>query len=326
MKKWVWVLAIIVVALGVGGYSYSRQQLQERAYAADIQAGKQALKSEQYTQAESAFTRATRTKASDVAAQRYLTQTQTYVNGTQALKSHQFSEAQASFTTVKNTKKGSGVLGDRAKTSVKLVKKIISKRKDYTDKYQKALSLNRANEFTDSNGVLAVLFQSKSFHGTYYNDIYKKAKALRKENNAALKSLTGSTPITDNPTESATTSANQTSESQSAPATQPNDSQQKSQRADDKQTATTQSDQTTTQSATSGANSATNNSTPAASSSATTSSITNSAGIQATREEFNEAGLNGNRYTDAEIQAIMQKAAAEHTSPVQAAQHLAQQP
>lgn len=309
MKKWLWVLVVAVVALGVGGYSYSRHQIQERSYAADMQTGRQAIKAKKYTQAENAFTRATRTKASDTVAQRYLSQTQTYVAGTKAISSRQFTAASDDFNTVISVKKGSDVLVARAKTSLSLVKTIVANRKTDNKNYQKALELNQANEFTDSNGVLTVMFQSKTFSQSYYKDIYRKAKGLQKENNAALKSLTGSTPITDDATESATTGATSTSESSSSDAS--TSSQQASQSASNSQSTTTGT--TTASSSTSDHTS-------------TTGGSADAAGIQATREELNEAGLNAANYTDAQIQAIMQKAAAEHTSPVQAALHSQQWP
>ncbi|MFC6295773.1 cell surface protein [Lactiplantibacillus daoliensis] len=314
MKKWLWAVVTIVIALVVGGYTYSHHQLQEQGYAADMQSGKQAIKAKRYSDAEAAFTRASRTIINDTVAQRYLSQTQTFVAGQQAITERRFEAAQTEFTTVKTLKKGSSVLVARSQTALALLDTIISQRKQDNKLYQKALDLNQANEFTDSNGVLMVLFQNKQFTKDYYQDIYRKAKGLRHENNAALKSLTGSTPITNNETQTVTSNANKTSE-------QPAKSAESQPAKQAQSSSTSQSSSATTSSAQSSA-------VTTESSSATTSSSTtvDAAGIQATRDELNAAGLDGNHFTDAQIQAIMQQAAAAHISPVEAVRQGLSQP
>ncbi|AVK63829.1 cell surface protein [Lactobacillus sp. CBA3606] len=318
MKKWVWMIVIVVVALGVGGYTYSRHQLQERSYASEMKTGKQAIKDQQYTKATTYFTKASRTKGSDTVAERYLSQTQTYVSAKKALQARQFTTAKADFTTVKQTKHGSSTLVTRATAKLSLIKTVMQHRTAYQAKYRQAAKLNQTNDFTDSNGILTVLFQSKRFSQHYYQDIYKKAKALRKENNAALKALTGSTPVINDSTQSATTSANSTSES-SQPAS---DSASAS---GSNQMSSTPGAQASTAGTAESSTAATSSSQMTTStSSATSGSNYSDAQIQATRAELSEAGLSGSDFSDAQIQMILQKAATEHTSPVQAAKHLQQ--
>lgn len=299
VKKWIWAIIVVIVAVGVGGYSYTRYQVQAKSYSADMTAGKQAVQAKQYSQAVTDFTHASRTKANDTSAQRYLSQTQAYVDGNQALKDREFTTAKRKYTTVKNVKNGSSVLVSRAQAQLSLIKTIVAKRDSYNTKYNKALALNKANEFTDSNGVLTVLFQSKQISESYYSDIYKKAKSLQKQNNAALKSLTGSTPVISNDAQSAA-SANTASGNTGTSDAKANRS---SSSAADSSSSTADSNSDSSTSATSG------------------SSSYSSSQISATREELTEAGMQGDGYTDAQISAILQKAANEHISIVQAAKN-----
>ncbi|WP_318765001.1 cell surface protein [Lactiplantibacillus carotarum] len=286
MKKWMWVLVAVIIAVGVGGYSYTRYRLQEQSYTTEMKAGKEALQSKDYAQAETNFTHASRTKANDTAAQRYLTQTQTYVGGNDSLKSRQFSAAKSAFTSVKNTSNASSVLVTRSQDQLALIKKVTKQRKTYTSQYQKALELNKANEFTDSNGVIAVMLQSKTFKQAYYGDIYKQVTALRKQNNASIKALTGSTPITNSAQTATSSDASSNSDSSSSTSR--------------------------------GASQANGNS-------KTSSSINSVSGnysdaqLQATRAELNEAGMNGSNYSDSQIEAILKRASTEHISIAQAA-------
>ncbi|ETY73166.1 hypothetical protein [Lactiplantibacillus fabifermentans] len=301
MKKWIWAIIVVIVAVGVGGYSYTRYQVQAKSYSADMTAGKQAVQAKQYSQAVMDFTHASRTKANDTSAQRYLSQTQAYVDGNQALKDREFSTAKRKYTTVKNIKNGSSVLVSRAKAQLSLIKTIVAKRDSYNTKYNKALALNKANEFTDSNGVLTVLFQSKQISESYYSDIYKKAKSLQKQNNAALKALTGSTPVISNDAQSAA-SANTASGNAGT-------SDSKANR-----------DSSSSSDANSSSSTADSNADSSTSASSGTSNYSSSQ-ISATREELTEAGMRGSGYTDAQISAILQKAANEHISIVQAAKN-----
>jgi len=294
MRRLVWIVVALVVAVGVGGYSYTRYRLQEEAYTNQIQTGKQALQDKDYSVAETNFTHATRTKVNDTVAQRYLTQTQTYVSGTKALKSRQFTEAQRDFTTVKDTDKGASTLISQAKTQLTLITKVKSNRQDYQKQYQRALTLNKANDFTDSNGVIVVMLQDATFEDSYYKDIYQQALALRKQNNASLKALTGSTPTITNAAQSADTPNSST---QQQPATSGSSAKASS------------------NSASSAAGSLATNGLTAT----TTSGAATNAQIQATRAELTEQGLNGSNYSDDQIQAILTRANNQHISIAQAA-------
>lgn len=286
MKKWLWAIVVVVVAVGVGGYSYTRYRLQEQSYTTEMKAGKRALHAKDYSQAVTNFTHATRTRASDTTAQRYLTQTQTYVDAAEALKARQFSAAKRDFKQVKQTRHASAVLTERAQDQLKTIKQVLAKRKTYRSQYQSALELNKANEFTDSNGVIKVMMQDKRFKQTHYQDIYKQATALRKQNNASIKALTGAAPIEDS-TESAL-SASSSSSSQRHQAAQ-------------SQSTTAESD--------------------AATSSGKPTGLYTEAQINATRAELNEAGMKGSSMTDDQIIAILKRASAQHVSIAQAAKN-----
>jgi len=314
LKKWMWVLVAAIIAIGVGGYTYSKHREQTTAYTTAMRYGREALQDKNYTQAESFFSRASRTKAYDPVAQRYLQQTQTYVDGAKAIKERQFSNAKTSFTTVSKTKNGSKVLVTRAKTELKLVKQILKRRQMYADDYQKALELNQTNEFTDSNGVLTVLFQNKSFSQSYYKDIYKKARALRKQNNAALKSLTGSTPVINNgSSESSSSSSSSTNKS-------------------DNQTSGSSTAKSNANSSSSGLTSAekkaaadysgSNEYTVTNSQQQVNGANVSSSQIKATRSELKEAGIDADALSDQDVRTVLQTAASDHTSPVQAAKKL----
>jgi len=314
LKKWMWVLVAAVIAIGVGGYTYSKHREQTNAYTTAMRYGKLAIQDKNYSQAESFFSRATRTKANDPVAQRYLTQTQTYVDGANAIKERQFSQAKTSFTTVTKTKTGSDVWVKRAKTELKLIKRVVKKRATYQKEYKKALELNQTNEFTDSNGVLTVLFQSKTFSESYYKDIYKAAKALRKQNNAALKSLTSSTPVVNNGSSQSSSS----SESSSSTAASASSSSS---------TATSKADSSTsglTSSEKKAANnySGSNEYTVTNSQQQVNGSSVTSNQIKATRSELKEAGIDADALSDQDVRTVLQTAASDHISPVQAAKKL----
>lgn len=296
MNKWVLMIVAVILAIGVGGYSYTRYQIQETAYATELQAGKRAVKTEDYSQAETNFTHASRTRTNDTVAQRYLTQTQNYVSGTESIKAKAFSTAKQYFTTVQQTQHGLPVLVDRSTNQLKLIKTVKSNRTTFEDTYQRALELNRANEFTDSNGALTVLFQDKTFAQSYYSDLYKQAKELRQQNYVSLKALTGSTPVISNDVQKATGSTN-------GHFNDPN--------------AASQSSSSASSSSNSSSSSA---SQPANNGTAADSDRYPDAQIQAARAELTKAGLNGSSYNDDQIKALLDRAAAQHLSVVQAAQ------
>ncbi|KRO13906.1 hypothetical protein IV64_GL001922 [Lactiplantibacillus xiangfangensis] len=272
----------VVIAVGVGGYSYTRYRLQEQSYTTEMKAGKEALQSKDYTQAETNFTHASRTKANDTTAQRYLTQTQTYVGGQESLKSRQFSAAKSAFKTVNTTKNGSTVLVSRSKEQLTALKKVLAKRKTYKKQYQSALELNKANEFTDSNGILKVMLQDATLKQNAYQDIYKQAQDLQKQNNASLKALTGGTPI-KNSAQSATSSDSSTSQKDVAGSSSGNKAK-------------------------TGSNAK-----------STVSGKYSDAQIKSTRSELNEAGMDDSNYSDAQVEAILKRASEQHISIAQAA-------
>lgn len=299
MKRWMLVVVAVIIAIGVGGYSYTRYQLQEQSYTTEMKTGQEALQAKNYAQAATSFTHASRTRINDAPAQRYLAQTQAYVEGEQALKNREFKAAKDAYATVKNTEHGSAVLAARSTEQLTLIKKITAQRQTYQTQYQRALELNRANEFTDSNGVVTVMLQNKALKQDYYHDIYNQVKALRQQNNASLKVVTGSTPIT-NSAQKATDSTSRHATDQSSRSTStPNDNQAE------------QSSTTVTSDAIQGSTT-TNN--PAASQYSDTQ-------IQAARSQLDAAGLRAENYSDQQIATLLDRAGSEHASVVVAAKN-----
>ncbi|WP_341778672.1 hypothetical protein [Levilactobacillus sp. HBUAS70063] len=215
MKKWVWVVATIVVALLIGGYAYSNHHATAKEYQAAMANGRTAIESKHYTQAESYFQNALKRRLNDKTAQRYLTQTQRYVAGEDALEARHFSAAESHYVAVKNTKKGSSVLVTRAKARYKQVKVIRANVKQFKKILSKAQGENRALNYGQSNTTLDELFNNAKFRQSYYKGLYAQALALRKANNAGQTSETSSAASTAS-SSSAAASSSATASSSSA--------------------------------------------------------------------------------------------------------------
>jgi len=192
LKKWVWVVATIVVALLIGGYAYSNHHATAKEYQAAMANGRTAIQSKHYTQAESYFQNALKRRLNDQTAQHYLTQTQRYVSGENALEVRHFSSAQKYYGEVKDTTNASTVLVKRAKDRYKQVKEIRANVKQFKQILNKAQGENKALNYGQSNTTLDELFNNAKFRQSYYKDLYDQALALRKSNNAGQTSETSS--------------------------------------------------------------------------------------------------------------------------------------
>ncbi|HIW71185.1 MAG TPA: hypothetical protein H9875_01030 [Candidatus Levilactobacillus faecigallinarum] len=208
MKKWVWVVATIVVALLIGGYAYSNHHATAKEYAAAMDNGRTALKAKNYTQAESYFQNALKRKLNDPTAQTYLTQTQRFVSGENALTARKFRNAQGRYQKVSDTKNGSDVLTKRAKQRLKQVKGIRANVTQFKELLTKAQEQNQALNYGVSNNTLDELFNNKKFQQSYYKNLYNQALALRKANNAGQTAA-----ITKSGSTAASTSSSDTSNS-----------------------------------------------------------------------------------------------------------------
>ena len=213
MKKWVWVVATIVVALLIGGYAYSNHHATAKEYQAAMANGRTAIKSKHYTQAESYFQNALKRRLNDKTAQRYLTQTQRYVDGEDALEARHFSAAETHYAAVKKTKSGSAVLVTRAKDRYKQVKGIKANVKQFKQILSKAQGENKALNYGQSNTTLDELFNNAKFRQSYYKDLYDQALALRKANNAGQTSETSSAASAASSSTAASSSATTSSSS-----------------------------------------------------------------------------------------------------------------
>ncbi|MCB4357459.1 hypothetical protein EFS21_07085 [Levilactobacillus brevis] len=217
MKKWVWVVATIIVALLIGGYAYSNHHATAKEYQAAMANGRTAIQSKHYTQAESYFQNALKRRLNDAPAQRYLTQTQRFVSAENALDDLHFASAQKHYQTVKDTKNGSQVLTKRAQDRLKQVKTIRGNVKQFKKLLTKAQGQNEALNYGQSNTILDELFNNSKFRQRYYKNLYSQALALRKANNAgqtaSLASSASSTAAASSSESSATSSSTATSSS-----------------------------------------------------------------------------------------------------------------
>ncbi|WP_407889443.1 hypothetical protein [Levilactobacillus sp. N40-8-2] len=213
MKKWVWVVATIVVALLIGGYAYSNHHATAKEYQAAMANGRTAIQSKHYTQAESYFQNALKRRLNDQTAQHYLTQTQRYVSGENALEARHFSSAQGYYGEVKDTTNASTVLVKRAKDRYKQVKDIRANVKQFKQILNKAQGENKALNYGQSNTTLDELFNNTKFRQSYYKNLYEEALALRKSNNAGQTSETSSAASSSSSTDSSSSVASSSSAS-----------------------------------------------------------------------------------------------------------------
>ncbi|MGY5340570.1 hypothetical protein [Levilactobacillus spicheri] len=217
MKKWVWVVATIVVALLIGGYAYSNHHATAKEYDAAMTNGRTALQAKNYTQAESYFQNALKRKLNDPTAQTYLTQTQRFVSGEDALTARKFARAEGRYQKVQDTKGGSPVLVKRAKQRLTTVKKIRANVAQFQQILTKAQEQNQALNYGASNNTLDELFNNKQFQQAYYKGLYTRALALRKANNAGQTSAVSSnSSTTTSPSSSSSSTTGSTSTSGSS--------------------------------------------------------------------------------------------------------------
>jgi len=213
LKKWVWVVATIVVALLIGGYAYSNHHATAKEYQAAMANGRTAIQSKHYTQAESYFQNALKRRLNDKPAQRYLTQTQRYVSAENALSGRKFALAQKRYDTVKSTKNASDVLVTRATSKSKLVKGISANVKQFKKILKTANGQNQALNYGQSNTTLDELFTNAKFRQSYYKNLYDQALALRKANNAGQTAAISSSSSSDASSSAAASSSNTTNSS-----------------------------------------------------------------------------------------------------------------
>lgn len=216
MKKWVWVVATIVVALLIGGYAYSNHHATAKEYQAAMANGRTAIQAKHYTQAESYFQNALKRRLNDKPAQRYLTQTQRFVSAENALSDLKFASAQRHYTAVQNTTNASDVLVTRAKAKVKLVKGIRANVKQFKKILKTASGQNLALNYGQSNTTLDELFNNAKFRQKYYKDLYDQALALRKANNAGQSAATSSASSASSSSAAASSSSTGTSTNSSS--------------------------------------------------------------------------------------------------------------
>ena len=69
------------------------------------------------------------------------------------------------------------------------LKEVITQLKNFEQIYARADSLAKNYEYTSSNTQLAVILSYGSIRDNYYDDIFQKAQALKRSNDAKLRAL-----------------------------------------------------------------------------------------------------------------------------------------
>ncbi|GHP13421.1 cell surface protein [Lentilactobacillus fungorum] len=207
MKRWIWIVITIIVALGVGGYAYARHSQNEKLYTDAMQRGSVQISNQNYTAAETAYTNALKRKPNDNKASVILNQTQTFMSANDSFNDRQFDNAKSNYQSVADTKKGNDLLKNRAKARLSLIKTIQANIKKYNKIYNQALNQTGEGKYAESNSTLDKIFSDKSIKQTYYKSVLAKAEKLRDKNNSAL---TGSSATSSNDFESSTSSSDTT--------------------------------------------------------------------------------------------------------------------
>ncbi|EHO52605.1 hypothetical protein [Lentilactobacillus kisonensis] len=205
MKRWIWIVITLVIALSVGGYAFARHSQNEKLYTDAMQRGTVQLSNKNYTAAETAYTNALKRKPNDEKATTVLNQTQSFMSANSSFNDRQFSAAKGNYQSVVNTKKGNELLKNRAKSRLALIKTIQANDKKYNDIYNQALNQTGEGKYAESNSTLDKIFSDKSIKQSYYKDILQRAEKLRDKNNSALN---GSTSSNSNDFESSNSSSN----------------------------------------------------------------------------------------------------------------------
>ena len=204
MKRWIWIVITLVIALSIGGYAFARHSQNEKLYTDAMQRGSLQISNKNYTAAETAYTNALKRKPNDEKAYTILNQTQSFMSANDLFKDREFANAKSGYQSVANTKSGSELLKNRAQSQLTLIKTIQSNNKKYDAIYNQALNETGEGKYAESNSTLDKIFSDKSIKQSYYKDVLQKAEKLRDKNNSALN---GSSSSTSNDFESSNSSS-----------------------------------------------------------------------------------------------------------------------
>ncbi|WP_283680308.1 hypothetical protein [Lentilactobacillus sp. Marseille-Q4993] len=197
MKKWIWIIVVIIVAGSIGGYAYARHTQNEKLYTQEIKRGNAQISDQDYKGAEKSFSDALKRKSNGTKAKTLRNQTRKFMDANELLNNKKFKDSQDKYREVTAIKKGNEQLVDRANSQIKLLDKIQANVKSYTAAYTAALEQNKNKQYADSNDTLNKLLKDKNFQQPYYTDILQKVVQLQTNNNAALSNQSQSTDTND---------------------------------------------------------------------------------------------------------------------------------
>ncbi|AEV95854.1 hypothetical protein [Pediococcus claussenii] len=187
MKRWIWIILIVIVAGSVSGYSIAHYRENNRQYNQDLVSGRLAIENKNYAAAQNYFSDALLKKRNDKAANDLLHQTQRIVKADSAFKGQEFNNAKREYKVVsRDYPMGSKTLTRLGKKQYSLVIKVQKKFKDFSEQLKVAKELNASQMFMQSNAQLDLLFNDGSFKDSYYSTLYDQATKLQDANNSGM--------------------------------------------------------------------------------------------------------------------------------------------
>lgn len=190
MKRWLWWTVIgLFLAFIFVGYGVTKRVETAKSYKAALELGQAYVNDGNYAAAKISFQDALKKKPNAKTAKVYLEQTKCYEQGLDQIEDKQYSKARTSFQQVASKNFGLGILVKRASEKQMELKEVIAQLKSFEQIYARADSLAKNYEYTSSNTQLAVILGYGSIKDNYYDDIYQKAQALKRSNDAELRAL-----------------------------------------------------------------------------------------------------------------------------------------
>ena len=190
MKRWLWWTVIgLCLAFIFVGYGVTKRVETAKSYKSALELGQAYVNDGNYAAAKVSFQDALKKKPNDKTAKVYLEQTKCYEKGLDQIEDKQYSKARTSFQQVALKNYGLGILVKRASEKQMELKEVITQLKNFEQIYARADSLAKNYEYTSSNTQLAVVLGYGSIRDNYYEDVFQKAQALKRSNDAKLRAL-----------------------------------------------------------------------------------------------------------------------------------------
>lgn len=208
MKRWIWWSIVgVIVAVCFIGFGLTKKVETDKIYQNAFDSGQSYLNDGNYRDAKIAFQDALKKWPNDQKATAHLKQVTLYEQGLAQIDQRAYTKAKATFNKTEQVKDGSPLLNKRAIEKQVELKEVSVQRANFAKAYKKAASLTKNYEYTSSNTQLAVILGYSGIEQTYYEDIFQKAQALKKENDAQLRRLGYTVKSPDDSSESAEQSA-----------------------------------------------------------------------------------------------------------------------